>query len=76
MQEAALRVKSEAVRYKRLDAGLRLAISWRHVNDKASALTVYDVLQGLEDTLMMVVDYERPSILREEHRFGVLLQRG
>ena len=76
MQEAALGVKGEAVRDKRLDAGLSLTVSWRHVNDKASALAIYDVLQGFEDALMVFIDYEGPAILSKEHRLGVLLQRG
>lgn len=76
MQEATLRVKSEAIRDKRLDASLGLAVSWRHVNDKTLALAVHDILQGFEDALMMFIDYEGPSILRKEHSLGVLLQRG
>ena len=53
VQEAALRVKCEAPRNEALHGQLGFGVTRRYVDDKAVALTIYHVLQSVDDELVV-----------------------
>ena len=74
MQEAATRIEREAPTYKGLDGRFSFTVSGRHVNDKTSALTVHDVLQGLKNKLMMLRDNKGLVVLSLKHCSRIFLE--